>query len=81
MPDKNSLFGQKLATRQRQISLLLTTGNLPKAIIAQRELVAFCLHNKQYQEALAALHQLIGLNPGDSEAYALIKNLLETYKL
>lgn len=60
---------RSLPPRHALVTLYLQAGRVEEATAQQREIVDLALEAKQPQEAIAALHQIIGITPGDTAAY------------
>lgn len=64
-----ALDPRSLPPRHALVTLYLQAGRVEDAAAQQREIVDLALESKQPQEAIAALHQIIGITPGDTAAY------------
>jgi Tfp pilus assembly protein PilF len=54
------------------------SGRIKEAIEEQRTIAQICLQSNNNQEAIAALHQVIGLAPEDTKAYFQLATVLST---
>jgi tetratricopeptide (TPR) repeat protein len=64
--------------RQQLVNRHLMAGNVKDAIEEQRAIAQICLQSNNTQEAIAALHQVIGLAPEDSRAYFQLASVLSS---
>ncbi len=62
--------------RQQLVNRHLLAGRVKDAIEEQRMIARICLQSDNTQEAIAALHQVIGLAPEDSRAYFQLASVL-----
>ena len=62
--------------RQQLINLHIQAGRLGDAVKEQKAIARICMQQGNLQEAEAALHQVIGLAPEDTEAYYALGKLL-----
>lgn len=62
--------------RQQLVNLHIMAGRVKDAANEQRAIAQICLQNKQMQEAIAALHQVIMLAPEDTRAYFQLADVL-----
>lgn len=79
----NALFGQaveahpdNLAVRHAAVAFYLQTGSIARATEQLREVVRIALHTEDRDEAVATLHQIIALAPGDLDAYHRLGEVL-----
>jgi thioredoxin-like negative regulator of GroEL len=78
-----SLYGRVIAmapddvgNRSSLVNFYLQMGRLSDAAEHQRAVVDIALRNNHRHEAIAALHQVIGLTPDDTTAYYQLADLL-----
>lgn len=62
--------------RHTLVTLLLQGGRVAEAAAQQRAIVDLSMRTNKRHEAIAALHQVIGLTPDDTSAYYQLGNLL-----
>ncbi|MBA2754506.1 MAG: tetratricopeptide repeat protein [Chloroflexia bacterium] len=62
--------------RHTLVALLLQGGRVADAASQQRAIVDLSMRTNKRHEAIAALHQVIGLTPDDTSAYYQLGNLL-----
>ncbi len=62
--------------RQQLVNRHLMSGRVAEAIEEQRTIAQICLQSNNTQEAIAALHQVIGLAPEDIRAYFQLATVL-----
>ena len=65
-----------VGNRSSVVNLYLQMGRLTEAAEHQRAVVDIALRNNRKHEAIAALHQVIGLTPDDTSAYYQLADLL-----
>ncbi|MBA3947359.1 MAG: tetratricopeptide repeat protein [Herpetosiphonaceae bacterium] len=65
-----------LDARQRLVNLHIPAGQREAAIAQQRHIAEMYQEQQQYSEAIAALHQIIALDPTDAAAYEHLGDLL-----
>lgn len=64
--------------RQHLVNRYLMAGRIQEAVEEQRTIAQICLQSNNNQDAIAALHQLIGLEPNDTRAYFQLAGVLST---
>ncbi|HEX2910940.1 MAG TPA: tetratricopeptide repeat protein [Chloroflexia bacterium] len=64
--------------RQQLVNRHLMSGRVADAVEEQRTIAQICLQSNNTQEAIAALHQVIGLAPEDMRAYFQLANVLSS---
>lgn len=62
--------------RQQLVNWHLMSGRYSEAVEEQRTIAQICLQSNNHQEAVAALHQVIGLVPEDIRAYFQLAGVL-----
>src|SRR5205085_5994696 len=62
--------------RQQLVNRYLMLGRVADAIEEQRTIAQICMQANNTKEAIAALHQVIGLSPEDSRAYFQLASIL-----
>lgn len=62
--------------RQQLVNRHLMAGHVEDAVAEQRMIAQLCLQSGNTQEAIAALHQVIGLAPEDTRAYFQLASVL-----
>lgn len=62
--------------RHALVALMLQAGRVADAAAQQRAIVDLSMRTNKRHEAIAALHQVIGLTPDDTSAYYQLGNLL-----
>ncbi|MGI8477672.1 MAG: tetratricopeptide repeat protein, partial [Thermomicrobiales bacterium] len=71
-----ALAPDDIGNRSGLVNLYLQMGKLGEAAEHQRVVVEIALKNDRKHEAIAALHQVIGLTPDDTTAYYQLGDLL-----
>jgi len=64
--------------RQQLVNRNLMAGRVKEAVEEQRMIAQICLQSDNTQEAIAALHQVIGLAPEDTRAYFQLASVLSS---
>lgn len=64
--------------RHQLVNLYLQMGRVEDAAVHQRAVVDLALKHNRTHEAIAALHQVIGLTPDDTSAYYQLGDLLSS---
>jgi tetratricopeptide (TPR) repeat protein len=65
-----------VAVRHAAVAFFILTGAVDEATSQLREVVRIATQQQDPDEAVAALHQIIGLSPGDSAAYHRLGEIL-----
>jgi tetratricopeptide (TPR) repeat protein len=73
-----ALDSEDVGNRSALVNLYLQVGRLSEAAEHQRVVVDIALRNGRKHEAIAALHQVIGLTPDDMTAYYQLGEALST---
>ena len=73
-----ALDAEDVGNRSALVNLYLQVGRLSEAAEHQRVVVDIALRNGRKHEAIAALHQVIGLTPDDMTAYYQLGEALST---
>jgi tetratricopeptide (TPR) repeat protein len=67
-----------LDARQHLVNLHILAGRPKDAIEEQRTIAQICLQSGNSQDAIGALHQVIGLSPNDTRAYFTLADVLKS---
>jgi tetratricopeptide (TPR) repeat protein len=67
---------ENVAVRHAAVAYYIMTGSVDKATEQLREVVRIALQMQDPDEAVAALHQIIGLAPGEASAYHKLGEVL-----
>ncbi len=62
--------------RQWRALMFTLTGHSPEAVSEKKQIVRILLQARDLDNAIAELHQIIGLNQGDTEAYYMLGDVL-----
>lgn len=71
-----ALAPENVEARQQLVNLHILSGRRDAAIAEQRRIARICQEQRNYTEAISCYHQIIALDPSDTQAYEALGDLL-----